>query len=114
MWSRFTDRIHFRVREGIASSTTLDSEPHSLGDWHGAAERSPFLATTGIGTVGSLVLLSGLVLVLYGRVLEDMARQWWSDPNYGHGFLVPMFAVYILWRERGKRRVVPIQTSNWG
>ena len=114
MWSRFTDRIHFRVREGIASSTTLDSEPHSLGDWHGAAERGPFLTTSGIGTVGSLVLLSGLVLVLYGRVLEDMARQWWSDPNYGHGFLVPMFAVYILWRERGKRRVVPIQTSNWG
>jgi exosortase len=114
MWSRFTDRIHFRVREGVASSTILDAEPHSLGDWHGATERGPFLTTSGMGTVGSLVLLSGLVLVLYGRVLEDMARQWWSDPNYGHGFLVPMFAAYIMWREHGRRRDVPIQTSNWG
>jgi exosortase len=64
--------------------------------------------------VGSLVFLSALALILYGRVLEAMAQQWWSDPNYGHGFLVPVFAVFILWRERSRRREVPIQTSNWG
>jgi len=43
-----------------------------------------------------------------------MALQWWSDPNYGHGFLVPVFAAYILWRERSRRREVPIQSSHWG
>jgi exosortase len=64
--------------------------------------------------VGSLVMLSALVLVLYGRVLGTMAEQWWSDPNYGHGFLVPLFAAYILWHERSRRREVPIHTSNWG
>jgi exosortase len=58
--------------------------------------------------------MSALVLILYGRVLGAMAQQWWSDPNYGHGFLVPVFAAYILWRERSRRREVPIRTSNWG
>jgi exosortase len=43
-----------------------------------------------------------------------MIQQWWSDPNYGHGFLVPLFAAYILWRERSRMREVPVQTSNWG
>jgi exosortase len=64
--------------------------------------------------VGSLILLSTLVLVLYGRVLGTMAQQWWSDPNYGHGFLVPVFAAYVLWHERSRSREIPIQTSNWG
>jgi len=64
--------------------------------------------------VGSLLLLSALVLVLYGRVLGSMADQWWSDPNYGHGLLVPVFATYILWRERRGTLEVPIRTSNWG
>ena len=60
----------------------------------------PFLSTSRTGELYSLILLSALVLILYGRVLEAMAQQWWSDPNYGHGFLVPVFAAYILWRER--------------
>src|SRR5579862_3623185 len=114
MWTRLTDRIHFRVREGIASATIMDDEAGAPSDWHGAAERAPFITMSGAGIVGSLVLLLVLFLVLYGRVLEGMAQQWWSDPNYGHGFLVPVFAAYILWRERSREREVPIQTTNWG
>ena len=114
MWSRLTHRIQFRVREGIASATTLNDGSHALGSWNGTREEGPFTITSRTGTVVSLLLLSALFLVLYGRVLGSMAQQWWSDPNYGHGFLVPVFAAYILWRERSRRREVPIQTSNWG
>ncbi len=113
-WSRLTHRIHFRVREGVASTTTLDDGSHALGSWNGAREEGPFTITTRTGTVGSLLLLSALVVILYGRVIGSMALQWWSDPNYGHGFLVPVFAAYILWRERSRMREVPVQTSNWG
>jgi exosortase len=114
IWSRLTQRIHFRVREGIASTTTLDDGSHALGSWNGTSDEGPFTITTRTGTVGSLVLLSALVLVLYGRVIGSMALQWWSDPNYGHGFLVPVFAAYIMWRERSRMREVHVQTSNWG
>jgi exosortase len=114
LWSGLSHKIHFRVREGIASATTSDDGSHALGSWNGTREEGSFTITSRTGTVGSLLLLSALVLVLYGRVLGNMAQQWWSDPNYGHGFLVPVFAAYILWRERGRRREVSIQTSNWG
>src|SRR5579863_3088780 len=113
MWSRFTGRFHFRV-PGNASTAILDDGAHPLGDWHATTDRGPLLTTSGTGTVGSLILLSALLLALYGRVIEGMVQQWWSDPNYGHGFLVPVFAAYIFWRERGRRRGVPIQSSNWG
>jgi exosortase len=43
-----------------------------------------------------------------------MVQQWWSDPNYGHGFLVPVLAAYILWRRRGHIRAARLVASNWG
>ena len=30
--------------------------------------------------------------------LEWMADKWASDPQYSHGFLVPLFSGYLLWR----------------
>jgi exosortase len=64
--------------------------------------------------VYAVVLVSALVLILYGQVFRAMVQQWWNDPSYGHGFFVPVFAAYILWRERGLRREIPIRESNWG
>jgi exosortase len=32
-----------------------------------------------------------------------MARRWWSDPRYSHGFLVPAFALYWLLSHRSTR-----------
>ena len=60
------------------------------------------------------LLLAGLVVALYGPVLKLMVLQWWQDPNYGHGFFVPLFAGYILWQERSRWRGVLRRPSNWG
>src|SRR5260370_10106956 len=49
--------------------------------------------------VWSAVLL-GLVVLLYAGVLRSLVGQWWSDPDYGHGFLVPLFSGYVVWRQR--------------
>jgi exosortase len=61
-----------------------------------------------------LLLLGGLVVLLYAPVLSSMARQWWDDPNYGHGMLVPIFAGYVLWRERTKWLSAPVRESDFG
>lgn len=60
------------------------------------------------------LLLAGLVVALYGPVLKLLVLDWWQDPNYGHGFFVPLFVGYILWQERSRWRAVSRQPSNWG
>ena len=60
------------------------------------------------------VILSGLILLLYASVLKDLVLQWWTDPDYGHGFFVPLFAGYILWRERERWTKTEIKPSNFG
>jgi exosortase len=67
-----------------------------------------------VGTLFAAFLLSSLVLALYEPVLRSMVLQWWDDPNYGHGLLVPVFAAYILWREQTRWCSVPVRASNYG
>ena len=44
------------------------------------------------------------ILLLYWPVFVGLAGQWWSDPNWSHGFLVPVFSAFVLWRERRRWR----------
>ena len=113
-WSRFARGIRFRVREGVESAHTLEDASLQFSKCRGNQVDNSFSVGSRTVTVYALLFLSALVLTLYGRVLVGMAQQWWGDPNYGHGFLVPVFAAYILWRERTLRRDVPIRASNWG
>jgi exosortase len=61
-----------------------------------------------------LWVLLGPLALLYGSVLKGLILQWWSDPQYGHGFLVPLFSCYILWRERERWMKTEIKPSNFG
>lgn len=33
-----------------------------------------------------------------------LARDWWNDENYSHGFLIPFIIAYIIWNERAQLR----------
>jgi exosortase len=60
------------------------------------------------------VILVSLVLLLYASVIKDLVLQWWNDADYGHGFFVPLFSGYILWRERDRWTKTEIKPSNFG
>ncbi len=52
----------------------------------------------------SLAMIIGVGLVWsYWPTLVGMARRWSHDPRYSHGFLVPPFALYLLWIRRRLR-----------
>ena len=41
---------------------------------------------------------------LYASVLRHLVWQWAHDPNYSHGFFVPLFSLFVIWSEREKLR----------
>jgi exosortase len=63
---------------------------------------------TGLVVLGILGLLVGL----YGGILRDLAWQWWDDPNYTHGFLVPLFSGFLVWHRRKQLAALPTK-GNW-
>jgi exosortase len=87
-----------KVVDGIvASSETLPT--NSSMNWH---------VVLIVGTF--VVLLAGL----YHEVLVKLGLQWNNDPDYSHGFLVPVLVAYFVWERWDRFKRNPIMPSLWG
>jgi exosortase len=54
------------------------------------------------------------MLWAYGPTLAGLARCWADNPQYSHGFLVPVFAAVVLWVRRPQHPAVRFEPSWWG
>ena len=98
--------------ENVSPVKSLEKESPILGDRAWANSLSGERSRT--GRWFAALSLSTLVVILYAPVLGSLARQWWGDPNYGHGFFVPLFASYVLWSERDRWSAQPFRPNNFG
>ena len=60
------------------------------------------------------LLLIAVLILLYASVLKLLVFQWYNDPDYSHGFLVPVLSAFLIWQRRDRLRLVPRQPSPWG
>lgn len=58
----------------------------------------------------SLIALAS-VLWVYWPTLASTAQFWANDPQYSHGYLVPLFAVSLLWARRGRLAPAEVRPS---
>ena len=47
-----------------------------------------------------LGILAVLSLWVYWHTLAHLVGQWWHDPNFSHGFFVPLFSGFVVWQQR--------------
>ena len=47
-----------------------------------------------------VAILTILVWLLYAQVVAKLVWQWLGDPNYSHGFFVPIGCALLLWTSR--------------
>jgi exosortase A len=59
-------------------------------------------------------LLAAAFLYLYASTFPSLIADWWEDPNYSHGFLVPFLSAYFVWERRNKLYMTVIQPNSWG
>lgn len=56
----------------------------------------------------------GLFVALFWPAFTFAWEKWGSDPNYGHGYLVPLAAGYLVWRKRDVLRECDPAPSSGG
>lgn len=60
------------------------------------------------------VLLGSALAWAYWPVLVGLVRKWSQDPQYSHGFLVPLFSLALLALRRQRRARVSLRANWWG
>jgi exosortase len=69
---------------------------------------SPYQLFAQIGTV--VVLMA----ILFAAVLADMAHDWWTEPAWSQGMLLPPLALYIAWIQRQRILRAPVVPDRRG
>jgi EpsI family protein len=61
-----------------------------------------------------IVFLVGLVAALYLPVVAGLAEMWSASDDFGHGFLVPFIAGYLVWLRRDALDRTALAPNPWG
>src|SRR3954466_4444839 len=64
-------------------------------------------------TILMVVLAMAALGWSYWPVFVQLSEQWVTNPLYSHGFLVPTFALVLLWLRRDLIPAIPLKPSLW-
>jgi exosortase len=62
-------------------------------------------------TVAPFLVIGVLLVALYYRIAIKLVVDWYNIPDYSHGFLVPLFSLFLLWDKRKQIEATPIRPS---
>ncbi len=65
-------------------------------------------------TIWKVIPLILLFFGLYYQIIFYMAKVWYNDSNYSHGFLIPFISAYIIWKNKEKIFTIRIKPDNLG
>ena len=60
-----------------------------------------------------LILASAFVLV-YSHAIATLIEDWYINPNFSHGFLIPFVAVYMAWHKKDALSAIEKKPSSSG
>ena len=52
-----------------------------------------------------------LLALMYWKIAAKLVTDWYEIPDYSHGFLVPFFALFLLWDKRPTLRRMIVQPA---
>ncbi len=91
------ESIALRTRSALSATTAARAPHRHRVIWVG-------VAAAGVGAL----------LWSYWPILVSLVKDWQSDDDYSVGQLVPLAALYLLWRERSALRKCRVRPCWWG
>src|ERR1700689_194452 len=64
--------------------------------------------------LGVPAALLAVLIVSHWSTFAHMADRWAHDPQYSHGFVVPLFALVVLWSRRAMLKRIAWQPAGLG
>jgi exosortase len=65
-------------------------------------------------TLPAVVVVAAAFGWAYWPVIPGLVAQWWHEPEYSHGFLIPVISGYFVWSRRDRLRAVSVTPGYWG
>ena len=67
---------------------------------------------TKTGGISALLIIPFIILfIVYLPNLYELVKDWATDGNYSHGFLIPVVSAYLIWQ---KKKELALLTSSVG
>ena len=60
------------------------------------------------------LVLAGSIGILYFPVLTKLVHDWEVDPNYSHGYFIPLIAAFMVWMRKQELAERQVQPTFWG
>lgn len=81
-----------------------------VADTGGLAARQPFT----VWTWAKIIILGGIIIGMNRHQFPLMVKTWWRDPNWSHGFLIPLFSIYLIYVRFGEIIAAERKVCLWG
>jgi exosortase len=94
---------------------STQAEPYPPNPVAGGGERGPIGSNEAAGTVKygwlAYAIIVALLVAIYYRIAGKLVYDWYTIPDYSHGFLVPLFAGYLIWDKRAVLSAIPAKPT---
>jgi exosortase len=88
--------------------------PTSLADMVVATDRPEAAGGLSRQAMIKIAVLGTLFALMNRWQFTPLVDTWISDPNWSHGFLIPLFSLYLLYARRGELLSAPRRVCLWG
>jgi len=93
------------------TSSSRQEEPikpvGSLADLVAMTEKTSPAVRIGLAGAVKIVILAVLFLAFHAWQFPHLVGTWQHNPNWSHGFLIPLFSLYLLYARRGELLSAP-------
>ena len=100
------------ARFDILSSQALGLMNHI--DENAVGPEAPPQAPIGRSVWWQGAVLAVIIGALYYRIAGMLVLDWWKDPNFSHGFLIPVFSAFLVWQRRRQLALLRPKPSWFG